>query len=89
MKPRISSFLFLVASEQAVLAAYSWNRCKDTVQKIQRGELAIGSINHETIDEYIYPGKIYGLNPSFPRNQYLAITYAGKVSTSVVSLSCD
>jgi len=60
------------------VAATPWDECKTTVLDIQSGKLRIGDINNENIHEYLYHGPVAGLRPSFPRENYLAVTYRGE-----------
>lgn len=62
-----------------VAAAAGWEQCRDRVLAIRQGHLAHNSINNETLDRYIYHGNVRGLHSSFPRDQYLAVTYEGQM----------
>lgn len=59
------------------MASYSFNSCKNDVLSIINGNLTLNGITNATIDQYLWQGPVQGLNPSFPRSQYLAITYQG------------
>jgi hypothetical protein len=72
--------LLLIAIGGTAQGRFTWDECKVKVQKIQNGTLTVASINNETIGEYINNGSVHGLHDSFPRDQYLAISYKGKSS---------
>ncbi|KAH7487449.1 Uncharacterized protein HZ326_22694 [Fusarium oxysporum f. sp. albedinis] len=72
--PRI---IFLVSPAPVVLATNKWSDCQQKVLQIQAGELTLGSINNETLNEFLYHGPVTGLDRNFPRDKYLAVTYEG------------
>ncbi|EWZ00141.1 hypothetical protein FOYG_00033 [Fusarium oxysporum NRRL 32931] len=72
--PRI---ILLVSPAPVVLATYKWSDCQQKVLQIQAGELTVGSINNETLNEFLYHGPVTGLDRNFPRDKYLAVTYEG------------
>lgn len=63
--------------------------CSERVQQILNGTLSIGSINNVTIRDpyYMYYGPVHGLDGSYPREDYLALTYEGRSPLSLVPLS--
>jgi len=77
---KVEVLLVLVSTGSGVQALYKWSECKQRVLQIQRGELAIGSVNNETLHQFIYDGPVTGLDKSYPRDQYLAVTYEGILS---------
>lgn len=79
--PRI---FFLFSLAPVVSAAYNWTDCQQRVLDIQAGNLTMGSINNETLDEFIYHGPVTGLDRNFSRDQFIAITYEGSLSQSTL-----
>jgi hypothetical protein len=69
--------IILIASAVEVRAVYKWSECEEKVRAIQRGDLTLGHINNETIDEYLYFGPVAGATASLPREEYLTVTYEG------------
>jgi hypothetical protein len=58
---------------------YSFSQCEANVRGILNDTLTLDGISNETIDQYIYHGSVTGLNADYPRSQYLALTYHGKL----------
>ena len=83
MRYRNAQVLLVLVPLGHGVQAYEWAECKQQVQRIQRGELAIGAINNETLHEYLYNGPFFGLDKSFPTGQYLTVTYEGTAATQV------
>jgi len=71
--------LFLCLAGLSLAELYSFNQCEADVQSILAGALTIGDISNETISQYIYQGHVTGLKTDFPRSQYLALTYQGRL----------
>lgn len=62
------------------MSLYNFSSCKNDVLNIINGTLAVNGITNATIDQYLWHGPVQGLNPTFPRSQYLALTYQGCLS---------
>ncbi|KAK3360564.1 hypothetical protein B0T25DRAFT_496507 [Lasiosphaeria hispida] len=80
MWPKIAfSIIALTALGHTGIAqsTYRWSECKQRVLDIQTGNLTLGLISNETIDQYLYHGQVVGLDKSFPRDKYLSVTYQG------------
>uniref|UniRef100_A0A0D2XL35 Uncharacterized protein n=1 Tax=Fusarium oxysporum (strain Fo5176) TaxID=660025 RepID=A0A0D2XL35_FUSOF len=73
----VPHIIFLVSPAPVVLATNKWSDCQQKVLQIQAGELTLGSINNETLNEFLYHGPVTGLDRNFPRDKYLAVTYEG------------
>lgn len=56
-----------------------FDKCQPRIEGILNGTQTYGHITNETIEElgYIYHGKVAGMNPDFPRDQFLTITTKG------------
>jgi hypothetical protein len=80
MKSTHIPLILFLSSAPVVSAAYNWSDCHEKVRQIQDGNLTMGSINSETIDEFIYHGTVTGLVRNFSSDQFLAITYEGSLS---------
>jgi len=69
--------LILLSTGGGVQALYKWSDCKERVLQIQRGERVIGAVNKETLPQFLYYGPVARLDQSYPRGEYLAVTYEG------------
>lgn len=58
---------------------YSFSKCEADLRGILNGTLTLDGISNETIDQYIYHGPVTGLKADYPRSQYLALTYHGRL----------
>jgi len=70
----------VVVFAPSITAAESILDCGEKVQQILNGTLTIGDINNVTIHGpyYMYYGPVHGLEDSYPRDDYLTLTYEGK-----------
>lgn len=56
--------------------------CKIRVERIRNGTETFGTINNETIEDYIYDGPVQGMNPEYARtsrNKFLTLKTSGKL----------
>ena len=55
--------------------------CRDNTKAILNGTLTLGDLNQITIRErgFIYDGPVRGLNPMYPRDKILTLTYPGRL----------
>ncbi|KAH8602956.1 hypothetical protein B0O99DRAFT_588020 [Bisporella sp. PMI_857] len=59
------------------MGRYDYGTCKTAIESIITGNATLGEITNKTIGKYIWNGPVQGLNPGFPRSEYLVITYEG------------
>lgn len=60
-----------------------FDNCDERFNEIRAGSLTYKGISNETIDEFIWHDSIRGLDPSYPREDFLAITTYGKFSETL------
>src|SRR5438874_1327007 len=70
------------------MGLYNFHTCKDAVLSIIDGNTTIGQITNQTISHYLWDGPVQGLHASFPRADYLAITYQGMLFSFFPSTNC-
>lgn len=60
---------------------YSWDDCRARVDAIRNGTIDNwNGVTPSNIGKYIYHGPVRGLDESYPRDQYLLLTYEGTVT---------
>ena len=57
-----------------------FKECKQNIQSVLNGTGSIGNITNTTVwdYDYLYLGPAKELDASFPRNEYLTVTYLGQ-----------
>ncbi len=71
------TLVFLLVFGRVARARYNWSDCEIAVQRIIDGKDTVNGVDNSTINDYLYSGPVRGLNPNFPRQDYLAVTYEG------------
>lgn len=57
-----------------------FDRCKIRLDNIMNGTESLGTINNDTIDEWLYNGKVWGMNDEFARtsrDSFITVTTRG------------
>jgi hypothetical protein len=73
-------FVFTIIFDP-VAAVYrdKFKECQQNIQSVLNGTGSIGNITNTTVwdYDYLYRGPAKELDASFPRNEYLTVTYLG------------
>ena len=75
----ILALIFISSTPVAAEYVDKFTACKAKVQAVRNGTASIRNITNATIMnyDYIYTGRAKELDSSYPRDQYLLLTYKG------------